>query len=30
MAGITREDEIGTRVVEGQGFRYILMQIHKS
>jgi hypothetical protein len=30
MAKITEEEEIGIGALEGQGFQYILMQIHKS
>ena len=30
MVRITREEEIGTGALEGKGFPYILMQIHKS
>jgi len=30
MEKITREDEIGTKALEGQDFRYILMHIHES
>jgi hypothetical protein len=30
MVGVTGEEEIGTRALEGHGFLYILMQTHKS
>jgi hypothetical protein len=30
MAKIIGEEEIGREALEGQDFRYILMQIHKS
>jgi hypothetical protein len=30
MVGVTKEEEIGTGALEGQGFLYISMQTHKS